>query len=93
MTLQEITELSRSEQVLMNIYSHQALFPRTAITAIVIESFINNYVFRVFYENTKNGKRSVHSFSVYRPGEADEAKKCIEMLEATFGIEVTGNIE
>ena len=93
MTLQEVNQLSRSDQVALNIFSHSALFPRTIITVVEIENYINNYCFRVFYENTKNGKRSVHSFSFYRPGEADEAKKFIEQLEETYGIKVTGTIE
>lgn len=92
MTLQEMNQLSRSEQVVLNVYSHHVLFPKSIITAIALENYSNNYCIRLYYENLINGRTSIHSFSFYRPFEAEDAKKCIQMIEDAFGIKADGNL-
>lgn len=91
-TLEEINQMSRSEQVFLNVASYVSIYPASIIDRVHVDLKENTYCIRIFYVNTKSDKQFIHTFNFYRLAESREAEKFIQLLKENFGsISVTGD--
>ena len=92
MTLQEISNLPRSQVALLNVYSYLTLYPTNYVKSIVVNRLNTVYCVGVHFINHRSGKEYVHSFNFYRLAELDDIKLFIETLSTTIGdFDITGD--